>query len=368
MNYLASPNLALEALVYLGMRANFYDQQYLESRLISKGYQDLTRFRQRYAPFAQLRQQLDTQVHVPEEILSSYFVDLSSIAQNTGGAYSIALLLFTPAACRCNGDVEEFLHAMAQRTPAEVARDILISFDLSHLLPPTADGCVKILQDNLATLSLPTRGRSALMKAYRHYQATLEQIAQCLRPVVAELRSMRPMLQQLAEEYAGMAETAEVEAYLRKESGFQLKDEETYRLRPLLISPSANIFFDAAMPGQEQIIYCGVLQSFLHSILQTDATSKNHIFHCLHLLGDQTRFDIFCYLLEHPAYGQELSDHFGLARNTIHHHMNKMFDAGLVTYMVKGTRVYYSVDKDHYSNLLDQQRKLLLQGYRTPEK
>lgn len=368
MNYLATPNLVLEALIYLGMRANCYDQQYLESRLISKGFQDLARFRQRYAPFAQLRQRLDTQVAVPEDILSSYFVDLSSIAQNTGGAYSIAMLLFMPAACRCSGDVEEFLQVMAQRTPAQVARDILVSFDLTHLLPPTADGCGKILRDNLATLSLPTRGRSALMKAYRHYPATLEQIARCLRPVAAELQTMRPMLQRLAEDYAEQEDLAEVEYYLRKQSGFPLREEATYSLRPLLMSPGTNAFFDSCLPGREQAIYCGLLRNYLHSILQTDATSKNHIFHCLHLLGDQTRFDIFCYLLEHPAYGQELSDHFGLARNTIHHHMNKMFDAGLVTYMVKGTRVYYSVDKDHYSNLLDQQRKLLLQGYRTPDK
>lgn len=214
MKYIASPNLVLEALVYLGARANSYDQAYLESRLTSKGYQDLSRFRQRYAPFAALRQQLDAQVHVPEALLKGLFVDLVSIAQNTGGAYSIALLLFAPAACQCSG----------------------------------------------------------------------------------------------------------------------------------------------------------VLQDFLRNLLQTDGTSKNHIFRCLHLLGDQTRFDIFCYLLEHPAYGQELSDHFGLARNTIHHHMNKLFDAGLVTYMVKGTRVYYSIDKDHFSNLLDQQRQLLLHGYRTPGK
>lgn len=368
MKYLASPNLVLEALVYLGIRANSYGQQYLERRLISKGYQDLPRFRQRFAPFAELRQQLDAQIHLQEAVLNSLFVELNGIAQNTGGAYSIALLLLAPAAYRCNGDLEEFLASMAQRTPAQVARDILISFDLSHLLPPTEDGCVELLQENLTKLSLTTRSRSALMKAYRHYPQTLEQIAQCLRPVVAALSSMRPMLQRLAEEYAGMMANADFETYMRKESCFQLKDDVSYQVRPLLVSPSANIFFDMATPEPEQVIYCGLLQSFLHSLLQTDATSRNHIFDCLHLLGDQTRFDIFCYLLEHPAYGQELSDHFGLARNTIHHHMNKLFDAGLVSYVVRGTRVYYSVDKDHYSNLLDQQRKLLLQSYRTPDK
>lgn len=368
MKYIASPNLVLEALVYLGARANSYDQAYLESRLTSKGYQDLSRFRQRYAPFAALRQQLDAQVHVPEAHLKGLFVDLVSIAQNTGGAYSIALLLFAPAACQCSGDLEQFLASMARRTPAQIARDILVSFDLSHLLPPTADGCVELLQENLSTLSLTTRGRSALMKAYRHYGTTLEHVSQCLRPVVAALEEMRPTLQRLAEEYSAQIADTDLETYLRKESGFQLKDDVQYQLRPLLISPSANIFFDMAAAGSENIIYCGVLQDFLRNLLQTDGTSKNHIFRCLHLLGDQTRFDIFCYLLERPAYGQELSDHFGLARNTIHHHMNKLFDAGLMTYMVKGTRVYYSIDKDHFSNLLDQQRQLLLHGYRTPGK
>lgn len=367
MRYVASPNLILEALVYLGARANAYDQRYLESRLTSKGYQDLTRFRQCYAPFAALRQRLDAQVEVPQALLDAYFVDLVSIAQNTGGAYSIALLLLAPAACQSNGDLEEFLAAMARRTKDGVARDILISFDLGALLPPDQEGCVALLQEKLPALSLTTRGRNALMKAFRHYRVTLEEISRCLRPVVDALSVMRPELQRLAEEYGGRIARTDLETYLREESGFQLRDDVQYCLRPLLLSPSANVFFDMPDSG-ENVIYCGVLQDFLRNLLQTDATSKNHIFHCLHLLGDQTRFDIFCYLLEHPAYGQELSDHFGLARNTIHHHMNKLFDAGLVTYMVKGTRVYYSIDKDHFSNLLDQQRQLLLNGYRTPEK
>ena len=253
MKYIASPNLVLEALVYLGARANSYDQAYLESRLTSKGYQDLSRFRQRYAPFAALRQQLDAQVHVPEAHLKGLFVDLVSIAQNTGGAYPLPCCFFAPAACQCSGDLEQFLASMARRTPAQIARDILVSFDLSHLLPPTADGCVELLQENLSTLSLTTRGRSALMKAYRHYGTTLEHVSQCLRPVVAALEEMRPTLQRLAEEYSAQIADTDLETYLRKESGFQLKDDVQYQLRPLLISPSANIFLLTWLPPAAKI-------------------------------------------------------------------------------------------------------------------
>lgn len=367
MKYIAEPNFVLEALLYLGMRANSYNQQYLEGRLASKGYQDLSRFRKRYAPFAALQQQLDQQVQVPQELLDRLFTDLVSFAQNAGGAYSLALLFFTPAASQCGGDLDEFLENMGRRTPDRIARDILIAFDLAHLLPPTEAGCTALLKENLPTLSLTTRGRKALMEGWRNHSALLEEVSRCLRPVVKALCSMEPALRRMAREYTQKFSSPSIEDYLRKESGFQLREGVQYQIRPLLISPSTNLFFDMASPDSENVIYCGVLQDYLRSLLKTAVTSRNHIYKCLNLLGDQTRFDIFCYLKDHPAYGQELSDHFGLARNTIHHHMNKLFDAGLVTYMVKGTRVYYSIDKDHFSNLLDQQRQFLLDGYRTPE-
>lgn len=360
MNYTPTPNLVLEALVYLGLRANSYDQEYLETRLYSKGHQDLSHFRRRYAPFAQLQDRLARQVSLPEELTDRLFRDLGGLAINTGGAYSVALLLLAPAACQWSGDLEGFLAQMSLRSREQVARDILISFDLSHLLPPGEEGCGKLLEEQIGNQSLTPRGRRSVMEAWRGYPEFLRDAAQCLEPVYAALKDMEPELRQLAEDFGHRLDLADTEHYLRSESGFQLKDGKEYTLRPLLIGPSVNAFFDMADPAAENVIYCGVLQEFLRGLLKSAVTTKNHIFNCLHLLGDQTRFDIFCYLLDHPAYGQELSDHFGLARNTIHHHMNKLFDAGLVRCMVKGTRVYYSIDRAHFANLLEQQKQLFL--------
>ena len=66
---------------------------------------------------------------------------------------------------------------------------------------------------------------------------------------------------------------------------------------------------------------------------------------------------------DRAAYGQELSDHLGLARNTIHHHMSKLASAGLVTCTVDGNRVYYTVDKSAADRLLIRQRQLLIGGH-----
>ncbi len=70
---------------------------------------------------------------------------------------------------------------------------------------------------------------------------------------------------------------------------------------------------------------------------------------------------------DHPAYGQELSSHFGLARNTIHYHMSQLFKARLVRCTVEGAKTYYSIDKDRYSKLLELQRQFFLHDYQTQE-
>ena len=74
MEYIASPNLVLEAQFIWVRRPSSYDQAYLESRLTSKGYQDLSVFSaQRYAPFAALRQQPDARSMCRRRILKGAF-------------------------------------------------------------------------------------------------------------------------------------------------------------------------------------------------------------------------------------------------------------------------------------------------------
>ena len=107
-------------------------------------------------------------------------------------------------------------------------------------------------------------------------------------------------------------------------------------------------------------MYCGVLRGPLQAMLASSRGPEYEVYHAIKLLGDRTRFDILCYLRDRRAYGQELSARFGLSRNTIHHHMSKLLAARLVTCTVDGNRVYYTVDGDSVSTLLERQRALLV--------
>lgn len=115
------------------------------------------------------------------------------------------------------------------------------------------------------------------------------------------------------------------------------------------------------------VICCGVLRLSLRRTL-AENSSASQVYDAIRIIGDKTRFDILCYLRDHPAvYGQQLCNHFGLARNTIHHHMSKLVNAGLVTCLVEGNRIYYTTDREHLSYLLNQQRQLLIGGEDTEQ-
>lgn len=360
MNYIAEPNLVLEALIYLGQRANNYNQRVLESRLTSMGCKDLTLFQKRCAPIEELRRKLDGQLDLPQELLESLFSDLGGFPRSSVGAYSPAMLLFAPAASQHDGDVDSFLDKLSRYTPEQVARDLLISFDFSHHLPPEDGSCTALLKRLLPTLPLTKRSRQTFLRAQKNYADILADTARCLRPAYAAFDALREELRQLTMEYAGEISNPDVDHYLWNSGVFALKEGKEYHIRPLVTEPGSNLFFDMASPDSRDVIYCGVLQSFMRGLQRAPGSSREHLFECLHLLGDQTRFDILCYLNDHPAYGQELSDHFALARNTISHHMNKLFDAGLIRCNYKGARVYYSIDKNHFRNLLEEQKKLFV--------
>lgn len=360
MKYIAEPNLVLETLVYLGQRANNYNHEVLESRLTSMGCRDLALFQERCEPIENLRRQLDSRIELPQELLESLFTDLGGFPRSSVGAYSPAMLLLAPAASQHEGDLDSFLKNLSQYTPERVARDLLVSFDFSQHLIGEKGKYSTLLRKLLPSLPLTKRSRQALLRAQKNFPEILEQTATCLRPAYEVFDSLRDQLLQLTREYASEISNPDVERYLRSPGVFSLSGETEYHIRPLVIEPGSNLFLDMASPDSKNVIYCGVLQSFMRGLQSSTSSSREHLFECLHLLGDQTRFDILCYLHDHPAYGQELSDHFGLARNTISHHMNKLFDAGLIRCNYKGAKVYYSIDKNHFRHLLEQQKKMFL--------
>lgn len=366
MKYLAKPNLILEALLYLCTRADSQGQGRLEEHFSCKGPQASAAFRAHYAPFEALKQQLDYRVAVPQETLSRLFRNLEGFPNHTEGVYSPAFLLLAPAACRCGGDAEAFRADLAACSPDRAAQNILTSLDLADKAQGEHVSASAQLVDSIISMSLPAQTRMALLELHKNYRLVIQESSQCLQAAILAMKALNPEMQDLADGSAREICAVGCEAYAHEIADFHVDSAIPYRIQPLLIMPASNFFMNVPEADGSLVVYCGVLRHTLLNMEFSAEATRNQVYEAIRLLGDRTRFDIFCYLQDHPAYGQELSSHFGLARNTIHHHMSQLFKAGLVRCTVEGTRTYYSIDKDRYSKLLEQQRQLFLHGYQTP--
>lgn len=358
MTYTAAPNLLLEALAYLGARANGYTQSWMEGRLQMKGIQDLGPFYRRYAPIASLIRELDELLTDTPEWLGRLFRDLEGFSFNTTGMYSPGYLLFFPFVGRYRDDLSVLVEQMTAQTPEEAARSICISLGLDDGISCSTDR----FMETVFSLTIPAESRLALLETHHHYKTLIRETAEHLRPLIARLEEHRGELQSLADAFGTELEAVGCAEHLRQTTSLALQEDTRYDLRPFIFGSDSNLCLEPAAGPGRVTIHCGILVRFLRQLFDEARGSGEQVFEAIRLLGDQTRFEILCFLRDRPAYGSELSEHLGFARNTIHHHTSKLLSAGLITYTVEGNRICYSTNKERLSSLLAQQHHLLIGG------
>ena len=356
MSYTAKPNLLLEALAYLGARANGYNQSWMESRLQMKGIQDLTPFYQRYAPIAAIGRELDKLIPADQEWLGRLFRDLEGFSFNTTGMYSPAYLLFFPFAVRYTGDLSTLVAQMTAQTGAEAAQSIFISLGLDDGVACDTER----FMETVFSLSIPAESRLALLETHHRYRELIAETAEHLAPLIACLEQHGSALQQLSEAFGTELERVDCREHLRQTTNLSIRDELHYDLRPFIFGSDSNVCLEPILEPGTVTIHCGILVRFLRQLFDEARGSGEQVFEAIRLLGDPTRFEILCFLRDRPAYGSELSEQLGFARNTIHHHTSKLLNAGLLTYTVEGNRILYSTNKERLSSLLAQQHHLLI--------
>lgn len=348
-------NPLLEALGYLGARANGCTLRRLGERLQARSADYAARFAAESAPLEQLTRALDAEVDIPEETLTRLFGDIKGFPYNTIGSYSPAFLLVYPLLGRSDEGAEAVFARLRALTPDEAAGNIMTTLSLNE--QESAGGSTELVARVLA-LTIPSESRLALLELHQNYRALLPEIIDCLSAALRALHARQDTLRALGEQFQREVAALGCEDYLRQSSSLALTPGQPYHLLPFLLGPDTNLSIERR--DGSTLIYCGVLRLALRRIL---AANSDHAqtFDVLRVMGDRTRFDILCYLCEHPAsYGQQLCERFGLAKNTIHHHMSKLVNAGLVSCAVEGNRVYYTADRERLARTLRSMHRLLL--------
>lgn len=72
----------------------------------------------------------------------------------------------------------------------------------------------------------------------------------------------------------------------------------------------------------------------------------------LNILSDATRFEIIYYLSTHRAFGKELSEKLDISKGTVSYHLNALINEDLVTMEIEGKKIYYSLNRNGFDEIL----------------
>ena len=354
LEFTREPNLLLEALAYLGRRAAGHSWEQMEQRLRERRAAVPDSFRQLLDTLKALTARLNACFEMDDEILA-LFRNLEGFPHNTVGTGSPAFLLLYGMLEHWNGDIPSMHVAIENRTPGQTSRHMAMAMDLAEECSTPELDAGEFLELVLSA-PLPDTTRIAVLDTYRRSAELTARIAVPLTAVLEILHREQETLDTLVRMQEETIRRLGCETYLIRTSRLRPAPGIRYRLRPFLFGMDTSLTSDEN-EGTVQI-YCGIGRDALLEMVSVQTPVQDDVYRAFKLLGDRTRFDILCYLHSRSAYGQELCNHFGLSRNTIHHHMNKLVDYGLVRYATDGNRIYYSVDQNAIALLLDRQKQL----------
>lgn len=356
MNTSTQPNLLLEALAYLGRIANGNTCQHMEHRIRQRKIKPSSAFTHTFTLLKELSTDLEKALPTEDGSLMDLFVNLEGFPHNTIGSASAAFLLLYPFLDSYEGNTEDLLSRFNELTVDRAAYHIACTLNLIQPAMDFDHFTEHDLIDLLLPLSVPDKSKLTILHLCHNYQDFIRRISKLLFPVIHFLESLEEQISSLSENFISLVTQTGGRHYLEDTSHLNFSEASSYRIRPFLFGMDTILTFDSNSETTD--VYCGILRRELLSMLNEMGNSYDDVFDAFHLLGDRTRFDILCYLCSHDAYGQELSEHFSLSRNTIHHHMSKLTNSGLVISRIDGNRNYYTLDKAAFSTLIRHQEEL----------
>ena len=355
MKYTNSANLLIEALSYLGRSATGNTWERMEDRIRQRGFCPSPVFSGTLDLLKALTARLDRLEPLSDPGTAALFQNMEGFPRNTIGTASPAFLIFYGLLERFDGEPDALTAYVDALEPEQINYHVALALDLADDYPAGTIPSQAFL-DMLLALSIPDSSKVSILNVCRGFSRLFRQTLPPVRAVLTQLKAEQPVLDALCRVLDEKIRTEGPDAYLSRTSRLVPAEGTEYVLRPFLFGMDTGL--TSQLPDGNTCVYCGILREELLDMLSGQVSVRDSVCEAFRLLGDRTRFDLICYLRDHPAYGQELSAKFGLSRNTIHHHMSKLSASGLVRCTTNGNRVYYSLDREMILLLLRHQKDL----------
>ncbi len=352
MNCEKNINLLLESLSYYGRKAEGKSWTSMQERIFAHEHKPSTQLIESVKTLRQLTEIIDQTVTISDEKLYWLFGNLEGFPHNTIGTASRAFFLLYPFSEQIYKNPEEFQNSINTAPPEVILWGITSIFEDD--LPESRKLSTQQFNNLVLALHAPDSTKIAILELSQNYHSIIRESLQYLLPVMQVLKDNPKLLEKAAEPFFHKIESVSQDEFFSNFSHLRPEQKTNYIIRPFILGADTNLTYD--IKTKKVCIYSGILRHELAVLISRNNSGKDKICEIYRFLGDPTRYDIFCYLITHSAYVQELSNKFKLSRNTIHHHLNKLIESGLIQCSPDGNRMRYSCDKEALQEFIRLQR------------
>lgn len=265
-------------------------------------------------------------------------------------------------------DFEDSLSQTLTAAETRLSRPFLItdinSGGISFRTPAEGE-TVPTLIAQLEQLALGEQYCWRIYKLLQDFPKALQEMASLLEPVARQIAPVLERVCSLAEKtyenWSQYFSEHSIQDLLENVTNQTIREDslDVYINISLMAVSDILFTYDTQEERPFRQLYLGVLLS-LNIHLERLQTTDESVCGLLRVLGDRSKFEILRRISHSSTYCQALSREMGLTTATISRHMSLLLDAGLVRAQRKENRIYYDLERQALSSLLDTVKNMLL--------
>ncbi|MEG1772066.1 MAG: winged helix-turn-helix domain-containing protein [Clostridia bacterium] len=355
-------NPLLEAMSYFLRRANKCTVKEYSEQLIANNSHEAEKLYEKMIPVLELETQMNKKIEFTDRHIYYFFGferKLIHLSEPT-----LASLILPMPSPKNDFNLKEIEDSVKNMTPQEMRYDIMLFLapeEMKKYNNPelvTADEYLKFI----GRLSFSAEIKWSLADLHANFESRVEELFSLMRPAIDIIIENENIYASAIKNFEMITpQSFDGNSLVQSDINAKYPSKSETTVYPYIFGYNCAVLYNPSAYKEplKNDLYIGVLYNVIRLIKDSErfATIMPQT---MKILADKSKYEILSYLGKHSAYGQELSNKFNLSTPTISQHMAKLYNAGLITSMVNGNKVYYIMNKKNIKLFIKQLKTDLL--------
>ena len=357
-------NSIAEAMFYYSDKANRESVESKLEELIQEYPEKKAELVKAAEPAIRLNKLLNAKLDIDKDLVSRFFKKIGNRRPHLPFGYCLAFIMMGwPLTIHIDYSPDEMYKYLRECPQEEYMYNMYSNLTESGEDVERRNYGFKEISKRVEGLQASYENKWEIINAVINYQSYMEDLLSIIIPAANLIEAEKNKYGYVVSEFQNKYSDKNVEAFFKEFFGVKMEPIKTIKIAPTLFrfyskyaAIERPLEEDAGNNEYDSSAYYGgmFLGSVKHLITSSTDNDLTRLSKKMQVLSDATRLKILFYLCSNRAYGQELCTKFDLVPPALSYHISKLLTAGFVSTELSGGRTYYTADKGHIMNMVNE--------------